>query len=90
MAKVKQFRFAFERLPADKIKKQINMRFEHLNESQRVDEQIKQTRIGVCAECKNLTLRFTCSVIGSCTSGKKDFYQMHLNRNNGGCPTGQW
>lgn len=55
-----------------------------------VDENTKQIRFKACAECEHLSFRMSCDKIGSCKTGRQDFFKMHLNRKKGGCPIGQW
>ncbi|MBP99014.1 hypothetical protein CMK18_23940 [Candidatus Poribacteria bacterium] len=47
-------------------------------------------KMETCCNCAELTRRGGCKIIGSCPSGRKDFYKQHINRKKGACPKGKW
>lgn len=90
MAKVRIIQNASDKLSATEIANVLHVNFNRYIETTKIDETEKQNRFSICASCEHLTFRAGCKIIGSCRSGRQDFYQMHLNREQGGCPIGQW
>jgi hypothetical protein len=55
-----------------------------------VSQDVLDERIKICSKCANCFAGYSCKTIGTCRNSRVDFFTMHLNRKNGGCPTGQW
>lgn len=54
------------------------------------DQEQITSRVLCCASCENLKNAASCSVLGSCSTSFKEFYEFHLLRNKGRCPIGRW
>ena len=68
----------------------LRMNYKQYNSKAKIGADELERRFAICAKCSNCLGGVACERIGSCGSGKNDFFTMHLNRNNGGCPVGQW
>ena len=89
MGTVRRIQIAKTKQPEDVVAS-LRGNFSQYNESKNIDETELERRVEICAKCSNCIAGLACQVIGNCGSGKKDFFTMHLNRKNGGCPAGQW
>ena len=90
MAKVRKIYTAHQVASKDVIVDRLELNFQEYNSKQKISNDLKEKRFSICSGCKDLTVNLTCKVLGSCKSGRMDLYQMHLNREKGGCPLGQW
>ena len=78
---------------ADKLKQSDKLQIMQYNLQQYTDGQIHEQaedRFLVCCDCKKLTRRGSCQIVGSCPSSRQDFYRQHINRSKGACPEGKW
>jgi len=90
MAKQRIIKRASDRMPIEKRIAVMNINVQQYCDSWVIDEETKNKRLMACCNCDKLTASTSCSELGKCPTSRKDFYKMHLNRKNGGCPIGQW
>jgi|LULO01.1.fsa_nt_gb hypothetical protein len=89
MGTVRKIHIAKTKRPEDVVAT-LRSNFKQYNETVRISNLELEDRISICAKCAKCIAGLACEVVGNCGTGKKDFFTMHLNRENGGCPTGQW
>lgn len=89
MGTVRKIQIAKTKQPQDVVAS-LRANFDQYNKTKNVAESQLEKRFNLCAKCVKCIGGLACEVVGNCGSGKKDFFTMHLNRTNGGCPTGQW
>ena len=90
MATVRRIQLTNKDMTNEERRGVLQRNFKTFVATPRVNLDELERRINICSVCSNCFRGSACRALGNCSSSRHDFFTMHLNRNNGGCPTGQW
>jgi len=90
MAVVRYIQLGNDDVSKEQLQSILKRNFNEYVTDQKVSDNLLEKRIVVCSNCSSCFRGIACKTLGNCRNSREEFFKMHLNRTNGGCPSGQW